>query len=114
MVEYFALFHDICRLDDGIDTNHGPRAAKFAIQHRRKWIDLTDTEFLKLYYAITHHSDKKMHKDLTIQICWDADRLDLGRVGIQPDPRFLGETARNLLQGGFVRRGIDKKRTEWP
>ena len=21
--------------------------------------------------------------------CWDADRLDLGRVGIRPDPRRL-------------------------
>jgi uncharacterized protein len=22
--------------------------------------------------------------------CWDADRLDLGRVGKRPSPRFLG------------------------
>ena len=26
---------------------------------------------------------------MTIQTCWDADRLDLGRVGMMPDPRFL-------------------------
>ena len=25
----------------------------------------------------------------TIQTCWDADRLDLGRVGITPDPSWL-------------------------
>ena len=24
-----------------------------------------------------------------MQTCWDADRLDLGRVGIVPNPRYL-------------------------
>ena len=27
--------------------------------------------------------------DVTIQTCWDADRLDLSRVGIRPDPKKL-------------------------
>jgi hypothetical protein len=27
--------------------------------------------------------------DITVQTCWDADRLDLPRVGIQPLPQFL-------------------------
>jgi uncharacterized protein len=27
--------------------------------------------------------------DITIQTCWDADRLDLGRVGTTPDPARL-------------------------
>jgi hypothetical protein len=36
--------------------------------------------------------------------CWDADRLDLGRVGITPDPRRLGTKAgRNLLAWAHVR-----------
>ena len=26
----------------------------------------------------------KMDADITVQVCWDADRLDLGRVGIRP------------------------------
>jgi uncharacterized protein len=30
-----------------------------------------------------------MHPDITIQTCWDSDRLDLGRVGITPHPRRL-------------------------
>ena len=25
--------------------------------------------------------------DITIQTCWDSDRLDLGRVGMMPEPR---------------------------
>jgi len=32
------------------------------------------------------HTHEGYHDDVTIQTCWDADRLDLGRVGIIPDP----------------------------
>jgi uncharacterized protein len=28
-----------------------------------------------------------------IQICWDADRLDLGRVGIKPITKFMSQEA---------------------
>jgi uncharacterized protein len=32
---------------------------------------------------------------VTIQTCWDADRLDLGRVGVTPHPsRLCTEVAR--------------------
>ena len=27
--------------------------------------------------------------DVTIQTCWDADRLDLWRIGIEPRPEYL-------------------------
>ena len=34
--------------------------------------------------------------DITVQTCWDADRLDLGRVGIIPRPdRLCTEEARD-------------------
>jgi uncharacterized protein len=50
--------------------------------------------------------------DATLQACWDADRLDLGRVGITPSPRRLcTDAARSLLDwshdravSGFVPR----------
>lgn len=29
----------------------------------------------------------------TIGCCWDADRLDLGRVGIEPDPELMSTDA---------------------
>jgi uncharacterized protein len=32
-------------------------------------------------------------RDVTIQTCWDADRLDLGRVGTKPNPTYLGTAA---------------------
>ena len=31
--------------------------------------------------------------DATIQTCWDADRLDLGRVGIFPSAKYLSQEA---------------------
>ncbi len=36
-----------------------------------------------------HHTDGLTEANVTIQVCWDADRLDLGRVGIIPAPNKL-------------------------
>ena len=49
----------------------------------------SDIEFDLFYDAAVYHSDGLMEDDLTIQTCWDADRLDLYRVRIRPDPRRL-------------------------
>ena len=35
----------------------------------------------------------RLSRDVTIQACWDADRLDLGRVGERPNPTYLGTKA---------------------
>jgi uncharacterized protein len=53
------------------------------------WYDLDSDELELLVYACRYHSDGCTEADLTVQVCWDADRLDLGRVGIRPDPRYL-------------------------
>jgi uncharacterized protein len=42
-----------------------------------------------LVEACTGHSDGDTEADITVQTCWDADRLDLGRVGIRPHPIYL-------------------------
>ena len=37
--------------------------------------------------------------DITVQTCWDADRLDLGRVGVYPEPaRLCTDAARRLIK----------------
>ena len=42
------------------------------------------------------HSDGHTLADVTAMTCWDADRLDLGRVGIRPHPqRLCNEMARH-------------------
>ena len=42
-----------------------------------------------LLHACRRHSDGLTEGDITVQTCWDADRLDLGRIGIRPDPNRL-------------------------
>jgi uncharacterized protein len=90
VVEYFAFLHDAKRHYDGHDDNHGQRAADFAFTLRDSYIDLDDESFSLLITACQGHTHEQFHEDVTIQICWDADRLDLGRVGIMPDPLRMG------------------------
>lgn len=51
--------------------------------------DLADHEFNLLYRACAGHTHERTHPDITVQTCWDSDRLDLGRVGIMPHPSRL-------------------------
>ena len=53
--------------------------------------------------AVTVSIAGQTEADITIQTCWDADRLDLGRVWIIPDPdRLCTEPARDpaLIERG--------------
>ena len=50
---------------------------------------MTDEDFNLLFTACAGHADGETDGNLTIQTCWDADRLDLGRVGVTPDPSRL-------------------------
>ena len=62
---------------------------------RGRLFDLPDHEFQLLHHACWGHTHERTHPDITIQTCWDADRLDLGRVGIMPVAgRLCTEVAR--------------------
>jgi uncharacterized protein len=91
VVELFALFHDSQRKNDGWDEGHGERGAKFALKLRKKKLfELSDSAFDKLYEACCGHTMGGYNpEDITIATCWDADRLDLERVGITPNPEKL-------------------------
>lgn len=89
VVKLFAVLHDSKRHNEGHDPQHGPRAAAFARQIRRELIALPDHEFDLLCVACEGHTNEQTHSDVTVQTCWDADRLDLGRVGITPRPSRL-------------------------
>ena len=93
IVEYFSFLHDVCRRNDGRDPDHGSRAALFARRMRDRHIDLDDAEFSILAAAIGGHTYGKYHENLTVLTCWDADRLDLGRVGIAPEADRLSTAA---------------------
>ncbi len=84
VVRYFAFLHDSCRLDDGADLDHGPRAADH-LDHLPSEVAVLNAEQMTLLrYAIRHHTDGATSDDPTVGACWDSDRLDLGRVGFTP------------------------------
>ena len=98
VVTLFALFHDSRRINEVRDDGHGLRGAKFASSLRGSLIHLDDTRFELLFEACRLHTDGYTDGDLTLQACWDADRLDLGRVGITPQPhRLCTDAARELI-----------------
>jgi len=89
VVSLFAIFHDSRRVNEGTDPQHGQRGADFAAELHGNLFELDDYEFDLLYRACAGHTHERTHPNVTIQACWDSDRLDLGRVGIQPHPSRL-------------------------
>jgi uncharacterized protein len=64
-----------------------------------------------LQLACAGHTDEQTHPDSTVQTCWDADRLDLGRVGITPEPRRLCTAAAKLAD--VLKRSHRHSRVSW-
>ena len=93
VVRLFAVFHDSCRENEGHDPQHGPRAAKFATRLHGTHFDLDDARFALLTEACMHHTFGRVHRDATIGTCWDADRLDLPRVGVFPARELMSTAA---------------------
>jgi uncharacterized protein len=89
VVRLFAVFHDSRRENDGTDPDHGLRGAELAAALRGRLFELSDTDFDVLYRACEWHTEGRSDPDVTVRTCWDADRLDLGRVGIMPSPKYL-------------------------
>jgi len=84
VVALFALFHDCARVHDGHDREHGRRGAgeARALLTEASWVAPGQVE--RLVEACCLHTDGLTTSDATIGACWDADRLDLWRVGATP------------------------------
>jgi uncharacterized protein len=89
VVELFAVLHDVCREDDGSDMEHGARSAALVPEICDDLLGVGREQAELLAFACRHHTHGGTEADVTVQTCWDADRLDLGRVGIRPHPRYL-------------------------
>lgn len=101
----FAALHDCQRWDDGFDPDHGPRAATFI---EGLSLPLSPQQLAQLLTAVrTHTFGHILQDDLTVQVCHDADRLDIGRVGIQPDPRFFYTAPAKDLAGRDACESLD-------
>ena len=117
VVVSFALFHDACRENEYSDPEHGHRAALLAERYHGAGALRLDAPGLGLLMeACRGHDQGRVSADPTVGVCWDADRLDLARVGIVPSARFLScaparvaETIERCVAasrtGAFPRRG---------
>lgn len=104
IITLFALFHDSKRVNEDWDQDHGLRGAEFARSLRGELVHLDDERFELLYEACRLHTDGHTVGDRTLLACWDADRLDLGRVGTVPNPKRLGtKVGRQLLTWAHIR-----------
>ncbi|HEY3418809.1 MAG TPA: HD domain-containing protein [Armatimonadota bacterium] len=103
VVRLFAVFHDVCRVNDGRDDEHGARGAEQALRLRGRCFELTDDKFAQLHYACCWHTAGQLSDDPTIGACWDADRLDIWRAGYIPHERFMStDHARSLVRAGCI------------
>jgi uncharacterized protein len=93
VVRLFAVLHDSQRFNEVSDPHHGDRAASWAKTLRGELFELDDERFGRLRYALIWHDKGLTSDDPTIGTCWDADRLDLPRVGIPPIARFMSTDA---------------------
>lgn len=99
VVRLFALFHDSRRVNEGADPDHGARGAAWAAKLRGTLYQFDPPRLALLVEACTFHTGGRRHADPTIATCWDADRLDLGRVGIRPDPAYMStKSGRRLAE----------------
>jgi uncharacterized protein len=114
VVFLFALLHDSQRASDGHDPLHGRRAGEFARTLNGDLFSLSGDRLELLVEACNLHSDGLVSTEPTIGVCWDADRLNLWRVGQQPEPRFLSNpmarTTRDWVDGS---RSLQSQRFEW-
>lgn len=111
VVAMFALFHDAMRRGDD-DPNHGENAwylwddvegaLMLSGNQAYRW---NRTQSAMLYEACAKHSLGRRSTNPTIGVCWDADRLDLHRLGIWPLPQFIStEAGLDLITPRFGKR----------
>lgn len=121
VVRLFAYLHDHKRIDDGWDLDHGQRAAENLDNIRHTLLsEITDEEFVMLKRACMEHTITVRTGIPTIDACFDADRMDLPRVGYMPDPaRMASELGIAFAKHGAVKEdcsisfvAVDKAKNE--
>ena len=107
LVLLFAFAHDTRRWHDGHDPDHGRRAAA-AVRALAGagLLDLAPARLGLLCRACAGHADGLTSADPTIGACWDADRLNLWRVGVAPARRLLSTAAARSAEVYDWSRGV--------
>ena len=91
VVSLFAYLHDSKRINEDYDPEHGARAGLFARDlYEEELLDITVSQLNNLITACKFHSKSEIKPaNITVATCFDADRLDLWRLGATPDPEYL-------------------------
>lgn len=89
IVKLFALLHDSRRINEDRDPEHGARGAELARSLQGRVFTLAPQDLTLLCDACSLHTCGRTIGNITVQTCWDADRLDLLRVGTRPVPSRL-------------------------
>ena len=98
VVRAFAYIHDVERVNESDDWQHGPRAALLVDEIRSSVLSfLNDQEIEQLKDACRLHTIRHKTEDETVNACFDADRLDLGRVGITPNPNKMATVQGRII-----------------
>ena len=102
LVVLFAYTHDFLRENDGHDPGHGPRAADFVMHRwRETGVEVPAERLRELATACRDHTSSNSPPSRLVALCWDADRLDLPRVGIEPELEYFHtDAARTMVRNG--------------
>jgi uncharacterized protein len=125
-VEIFAWVHDLAREHDGGGNEHAIDGAVYIDQVVPAVFGaLLPDQMAALRSAIRYHSDGMTAQQAfeagllpavawqpkllvaTVACCWDADRLDLPRVGIVPDARFMSTLSWRHVRTAELAAGYD-------
>lgn len=112
VVFLFALFHDSMRENDGFDPLHGHRAAAF-VRRLHPGLHGLGARLEVLARACELHADGLTSDDPTIGACWDADRLNLWRVGVTPSVDLLSTAAARDAELLAESRGYPYREYDW-
>lgn len=114
VVLLFAMFHDSMRFNDDHDPEHGMRGGFLAVCLNDGLIQLSEDRLDLLDSACRDHPSGLISDDPTIGACWDADRLDLVRLGDTIDNAFMStDHGRSLLLRDRAR-GLLRATPDWP
>lgn len=88
VISHFAYFHDCMRINEYRDDGHGMRGGDYAMEHKHL-LNLNDAQLEILQEACAGHTGGRTPANETIACCWDADRLDIRRVGLKADIQWF-------------------------
>jgi hypothetical protein len=111
----FAFAHDTRRWPDGDDPDHGRRAAAAVRELAVTGVlDLSPERLRLLCRACSGHANGFTSADPTVGACWDADRLNLWRCGVEPWRRLLSTAAARTAEVYDWSRGVHAGDVGWP